>query len=641
MSSFPYDTSSYLNDLFLGWIFKIIHYYRKLHPSSIEPIQIPPNIDIIPFLLKLKENWSNEQSSSTPSFLRAMMKTIYMDYIKAILLMALTQALMILLALMVNYLVIYIGDPNESVYKGALLTVAFAIFLFSSCCFRTNSGLRTTILIGKIKSTIAILVSKKILRLQNNLISEENTRGKIINSISSDLELLELAPFTVFFWCVPISITISIVIISNTFGNVGLIGIGISAMHIPIVICVGGIMAKYRKKAIRLGDERVKLTENLIEGIKIMKLYGWELPYLDAISQKRKQEMHEQSIVTNLNGILQVFGIAGVSLIIFVSMAIQVRLGGILYPSKVFLLATIYFSLHLTIVYLTTVGINVIFMFMSIMKRTGELLLLPEVSINLDGLLKESPISLSDAKFSWKNKAKSSSNSLMTAQDNCESPTKFSLSSLTLTVSPGEVMMIVGPVGSGKSSLLLGIIGEISLRSGSLAVSGQVAYTPEDPWLISGSIRENILMGREFREEAYYRSLSCCALTRDLELLVAGDETIIGDRGITLSGGQRARVSLARAVYSQADIFVLDDPLSAVDAEVANSIMQECIKGQLKGKTVVLATHQLQFLSQADKILILNAGEKVFYGSYKKMKKNEIVRQLLGEINFGKRHVEE
>ena len=152
MSSFPYDKSSFLNDLFLGWIFKIINYYRKLHPSSIDPILIPSNIDIQPFIFKLNENWSSEQSSSSPSFLRAMMKTIYVDYIKAILLMVLTQALVLLLALLVNYLVIYVGDPDESVYKGALLVAGFAIFLFSSCSFRTNSGLRTTILIGKIKS---------------------------------------------------------------------------------------------------------------------------------------------------------------------------------------------------------------------------------------------------------------------------------------------------------------------------------------------------------------------------------------------------------------------------------------------------------------------------------------------------------
>ena len=640
MSSFPYDKSSFLNDLFLGWIFKIINYYRRLHPSSTDPILLPSNIDIQPFIAKLNENWSSEQSSSSPSFLKAMMKTIYVDYIKAVLLIILTQTIVLLLSLLVNYLVIYVGDPAESVYKGALLVAGFGVFLVCAGSFRTNSGLRTTILIGKIKATIAILVSEKILRLQSNLISEKNTRGKIINSISSDLELLELAFFTVFFWCIPFSLMVAMLIISHTFGNVGLIGIGISAMHIPIVICVGGIMTNYRKKSNQLGDERVKLTENLIEGIKIMKLYGWELPYLDSIFQKRKAEINQQTIVANLNGILQLLGMGGVPLIVYASMTIQIALDGILYPSRVFLLATIYFSLHMTIVYLTTMGINVIFMFINIMKRTGELLLLPEATVNNDTMLKANPISLSDVKLSWKNKKKPSNCISDSVQNTSQSCTKFSLSKLTFKISSGEVLMVVGPVGSGKTSLLLGIIGEISLRSGSLDVCGSVAYTSEDPWLISGSIRDNILMGREFIEDVYYYTLKCCALTKDLELLVAGDETIIGDRGITLSGGQRTRVSLARAIYSQADIFVLDDPLSAVDAEVANSIMQECIKGQLNGKTVVLATHQLQFLSQADKILVLNQGEKVFYGDYKKMKKSKKVGDLLGQIHFGKKNIE-
>ena len=143
-------------------------------------------------------------------------------------------------------------------------------------------------------------------------------------------------------------------------------------------------------------------------------------------------------------------------------------------------------------------------------------------------------------------------------------------------------------------------------------------------------------MGRPFEPEIYTNTINSCALIKDLELFNNGDETLIGDKGFTLSGGQRARISLARAVYSQSDIVLLDDPLSAVDAEVSTHIFQECIKNQLQGKTVVLATHQVQFLSKADKVLVLDDGNPLFFGSYKKLKKRQDLKDVLGDFAFRK-----
>ena len=168
--------------------------------------------------------------------------------------------------------------------------------------------------------------------------------------------------------------------------------------------------------------------------------------------------------------------------------------------------------------------------------------------------------------------------------------------------------MVVGPTGSGKSTLLLGLLGELNLISGDLKVNGKISYLSSDPWLIPGTIKENILMGKDYNEDLYKQVLETSALAADIELMNLKDETIVGDRGITLSGGQKARVALARALYSQYDIYFLDDPLSAVDVQVANHIFKNAIKGQLKGKTVVLVTHQSQFLNEADKILVLDSG---------------------------------
>ena len=213
---------------------------------------------------------------------------------------------------------------------------------------------------------------------------------------------------------------------------------------------------------------------------------------------------------------------------------------------------------------------------------------------------------------------------------------KECLSGLTLKVKKGELLIVVGSVGCGKSSLLMSILGELNISSGNIRKDGTVSFASEDAWILSGSIKDNILMNRQLDSDLYTKTLNSCALIKDLELLHNGDESLVGDRGFTLSGGQRSRINLARAVYSNSDIILLDDPLSAVDAEVANHLFQECIKGQLKGKTVILATHQVQFLSQADKILVLSSGEKIFYGKYSKLIKREDIKELLGDFAFRK-----
>ena len=178
---------------------------------------------------------------------------------------------------------------------------------------------------------------------------------------------------------------------------------------------------------------------------------------------------------------------------------------------------------------------------------------------------------------------------------------------------------MVGPVGCGKTSLLMGILGELNLQSGEIGIRGSIAFVSDEPWILAGSIKDNILMGRTFDPYLYKKAIDSCDLYKDLAVFKNGDETLLGDRGFTLSGGQRARLCLARAVYSNADIVLMDDPLSAVDAEVSSHLFHECIMGVLKGKTVILVTHQIHLIPEADKILVLNNGDFMFFGTYKEL----------------------
>ena len=194
--------------------------------------------------------------------------------------------------------------------------------------------------------------------------------------------------------------------------------------------------------------------------------------------------------------------------------------------------------------------------------------------------------------------------------------TEETLQNVALKSSPGQLLAIIGSVGSGKSSVIQAILGELPCSEGKISVSGKISYSPQEPWIFSGTVRQNILFGQAHDKDRYSRVLSACALEVDLEQWEAGDRTLVGERGVALSGGQKARVCLARAVYREADTYLLDDPLSAVDVHVGRHLFSKCIRGILKRKAVILVTHQLQYLQEADEILVLKNGRVAERGDF-------------------------
>ena len=204
----------------------------------------------------------------------------------------------------------------------------------------------------------------------------------------------------------------------------------------------------------------------------------------------------------------------------------------------------------------------------------------------------------------------------------------LTLCDITLNVRAGELLAITGPVGSGKSSVLSAILGELPIRGGTITYHGTVAFVPQLPWVFSGSVRENILFGLPFDEEKFLNVVDVCGLSKDLSDFARGDLTKVGQRGVSLSGGQKARVSLARAVYSNADIYLLDDPLSALDTKVGRTLFESCIVDNLSGCIRILVTHQLQYLRDVDCIVVMKNGSINHQGTYIDL----IEKGLLSEI---------
>lgn len=210
---------------------------------------------------------------------------------------------------------------------------------------------------------------------------------------------------------------------------------------------------------------------------------------------------------------------------------------------------------------------------------------------------------------------------------------KCSVKSIYLEANNDHFAIITGPVGSGKSTLLSIITGEIPVTDGHVQCCGTIAYVPQVPWVFSGTLRDNILFGRPFDVEKYVRTIRACALEDDIERFPDKDQVVIGERGDTLSGGQRTRISLARAVYADCDIYLLDNPLSAVDANVGNDIFNHCILGVLSNKVRLMVSHQESHMKFADEIIVLHSGSVIDRGTFSELNEKEALTDILDPQN--------
>lgn len=210
------------------------------------------------------------------------------------------------------------------------------------------------------------------------------------------------------------------------------------------------------------------------------------------------------------------------------------------------------------------------------------------------------------------------------------------LKKLSINIPSGTLCMVVGPIAAGKSSLIQLLLGELSLENGSVRLGGSISYASQEPWLFLSTVRRNIVFDQPYDAELYSTVVKLCALEKDFELLPYGDETLVGERGVLLSGGQKARINLARAIYTNADVYLLDDPLSSVDNHIGKQLFEKCVLGYLKGKTRILVTHQVQYLKAADMIVMLNEGCVEAQGTFDELlSSNDDFKQLFASTYNG------
>ncbi|KAH8324496.1 hypothetical protein KR074_008725 [Drosophila pseudoananassae] len=476
----------------------------------------------------------------------------------------------------------------------------------------------------KIRVGLGSLVYQKALRLSKTALAA-TTAGHVVNLISNDLGRLTNDTYYGHYLLVgPLQTLLIAYLMYSEIGVAAAFGIAFMMIFIPLNLYLGKKTAALRLKSAEKTDDRVRLMGEIISGIQVIKMYAWELPFERIVSYARKLEIKALRRKAYLGGInkSQIFFVSRTS--IFISLMSFVINGNTLSPQVAFLITAYYNILKITMSNFFAAAITQSAEYMVSLRRVQNFLQLEETT-EWDAVVESEEVTEMNRYISPSDKSEKyiSQNpqlaiSELKAKWDCKSP-EYTLNGINLTVNPGSLLAVVGLTGSGKSSLIQAILGELPIESGEIKKNGSVSYAAQEPWLFSGTVRQNILFGQPMDHQRYWKVVKDCALERDFDLLPYKDQTYVGDRGASLSGGQKARISLARAVYRDASIYLLDDPLSAVDPHVARHLFEKCIRGYLRDRIVILVTHQLQFLQNVDQILIMEKGQVNAVGSYQSL----------------------
>ncbi|XP_052656143.1 ATP-binding cassette sub-family C member 2 isoform X4 [Harpia harpyja] len=502
---------------------------------------------------------------------KTLCKTFWQNLLLSVAFKLVHDGLVFVSPQLLKLLIAFVSDEESFAWQGYLYAILlFLTALIQSLCLQQYFSLCFQLGINVRASLIAAIYKKAL--TMSSATRKESTVGETVNLMSADAQrFMDTANFIHQLWSSPLQITLSIVFLWGELGPSVLAGIAVMMLLIPIN---GFLVAKAKTIQVRNmknKDERMKIMSEILNGIKILKLFAWEPSFEKRVNEIRARELKDLVNFSYLQSISIFVFTCAPFLVSLASFAVYMLVdeNNILDAQKAFTAISLFNVLRFPMAMLPLV--------LSSLVQTNVSTARLERYLGREDLdtsaihhnpIAGSAVRFSEATFAW------------------EQDGNAAIRDVTLDIAPGSLVAVVGAVGSGKSSLVSAILGEMENIKGHINIQGSLAYVPQQAWIQNATLKDNILFGSELDEARYQQVIKACALLPDLELLPAGDQTEIGEKGINLSGGQKQRVSLARAVYSNADIYVLDDPLSAVDAHVGKYLFEHVLgpKGLLQKK---------------------------------------------------------
>ncbi|XP_032595399.1 multidrug resistance-associated protein 1 isoform X17 [Drosophila grimshawi] len=513
------------------------------------------------------------------------------------------------LGLIISYVEDYEKNPQPE-WKGILYSVALFV-LASAQTFILAQYFHRMFIVGlRIRTALINCIYRKALRI-SNAARKQSTVGEIVNLMAVDAQrFMDLTTYLNMLWSAPLQIALALYFLWQQLGPSVLAGLAVMIIMIPLNGFIASRIKTYQIRQMKYKDDRVKLMNEVLSGIKVLKLYAWEPSFEKQVLDIRDKEIATLRSTAYLNASTSFLWSCAPFLVSLVTFATYVLVdeNNVLDAKKTFVSLSLFNILRFPLTMLPMLITNLVQTQVSV-GRINKFLNSEELDPNnvQHDASKPHPMTIENGFFSWGEED------------------EITLKNINIEVRQNNLVAIVGTVGSGKSSVIQAFLGEMEKISGSVNTVGTMAYVPQQAWIQNATVRDNILFGKPYDRKRYNRVIDACALRTDIEILSAGDQTEIGEKGINLSGGQKQRISLARAVYSDADLYLLDDPLSAVDAHVGKHIFEEVIgpKGMLAKKTRVLVTHGITFLPQTNNIYVMKLGEITESGTYSELLKSK------------------
>lgn len=557
---------------------------------------------------KKKKKKGGKEDSSHKDYpkkwlMKALFRTFLQNLMMSVAFKLVHDVLVFVSPQLLKLLITFVSDAEAFAWQGYLYSILlFLTAMLQSLCLQQYFNLCFQ-LGTNVRASLIAAIYKKALTM-SSATRKESTVGETVNLMSADAQrFMDMANFVHQLWSSPLQIILSIVFLWGELGPSVLAGLAVMVLLIPINGFLVNKSKHIQVRNMKNKDERMKIMGEVLNGIKILKLFAWEPSFEKRINEIRACELKDLLKFSYLQSVSIFVFTCAPFLVSLASFAVYVLVdeNNVLDAQKAFTSISLFNVLRFPMAMLPLVLSSMVQT--NVSKERLERYLggedLDTSAIHHDSI-PGSAVRFTEATFTW------------------EHDGNAVIRDVTLDIKPGSLVAVVGAVGSGKSSLISAMLGEMENIKGHINIQGSLAYVPQQAWIQNATLKDNILFGSELDEARYQKVIKACALLPDLELLPAGDQTEIGEKGINLSGGQKQRVSLARAVYNDADIYILDDPLSAVDAHVGKHLFEHVLgpKGLLQKKTRILVTHSISFLPQVDNIVVLVAGAVSEHGSY-------------------------